>query len=117
VHSVDIGPQGFNLRAGGQYFTVRIEADGQSAAGILDSVRLSVDGVPGSIMRSSQFTPQLADLDADGNLELVLKFDRSAVASLLAVVGVGNSASVVLQWDYDDQFTTGSSIHTVRVVN
>jgi hypothetical protein len=118
VHSVDVGPQGFNLGANGKYFTVRIEAGAQDAAQILaDSVTLSVDGVAGSLLPSSRFTPQLADNDADGNLELVLKFDRSAVAGLLAAVGVGNAASVILQWDYDDTFTAGTSNHVIQVVN
>jgi hypothetical protein len=76
-----------------------------------------VDGVAGLLSPSSRFTPQLADNDADGNLELVLKFDRSAVAGLLAAVGVGNAASVILQWDYDDTFTAGTSNHVIQVVN
>jgi hypothetical protein len=119
VHAVDLEPGGFNRDAKGRWITARIEAGGADADGIdPGSVRLSLgDGEPLAPLRSER-----DDADADGNAELVLKFDRQAVAARLADAERGARVPWRMHWDFadicgdDGAACTGSATGSLRVV-
>ena len=129
LQSVDFGPKTVHLTAKGHFVTVVIEGDGNGVTHIdTASLALSIGGID-PVNPIEPVRVKTADKDMDGNLELVVKFDRSTVADDLAVVyGEGNEyAGYILSWatdrlcagpapDYEYLPCTGFSSAVVRIV-
>ncbi len=70
------------LRSRGRTITAAIEIANGGAAGI-DPATLALTDGRRRVSPSRGVPPRLDDADADGNADLVAKFDRDAVAKLL----------------------------------
>jgi hypothetical protein len=112
--SMEFGPDLLNLRSGGKWVTARIEVENNRAAEInTSSLRLSVDGASGSVPAVNH-PIQLADADGDNNLDLKVKFDRTALAALLNQTS-GSTAIVRASWLYTDG-TEGTASTQIRLI-
>ncbi len=96
--SVDIDPDTLNATSEGNFVTAYIELpDGFNVADIiLSSVTLQAVGLDGSVSVEAKPT-EIGDYDGDTTSDLMVKFDRAAVLSLLA--GVTGDVSIKVAGD------------------
>ena len=104
---VEIHPRTLNTRSKGRWITCHIELpDGNDVAEIdVPSVRLN------SIVSAERSGSVIADHDGDAHGDLMLKFDRAAVASILPV---GDDVSVTVAGDVGTQRFVG--VDHLRVI-
>ncbi len=110
--SAQVSPATLNLSSPGQFITAVIEVAGGLATEIdATSVMLEVNG--GSVRVSGDFAPRFGDDDKDGNADLKVKFDRTAVQALIPT-GV-SPALMTLRWNFSDGSSGRASVQ-VRIV-
>lgn len=107
---VEVNPQTINLNSKGQWITAYLEfPDGQDPAQVdVATVRFN------DSLACEQSPSAVADYDGDGLMELMLKFDRNAVHSLLQP---GKAVTVRVSGSFidGDSFTSLDSVKVLAV--
>jgi len=107
--SLNLDPDTLNLRSSGNYITATIEGENGSSSAI-DVATLALRYDAASVSASSS---QVGDSDADGQADLVAKFDRSAVEAMLAGVPEG-PVTLQASWTFNDG-STGTATGVIRI--
>jgi hypothetical protein len=104
-NSLEVSPKTLSVSNPGQFVTAWLEVDNHRATSIDPaSVELRVNGGVVPVARAA-FTPRLGDADGDGNTDLMVRFDRQALLSLIVPPpddGMSVPVQVMATWQFTD---------------
>ncbi len=108
-NSLDLSPKVFRLSSNGKFVTAVIEAaDGKAADIAASTVKLEINGA--SLDGTSSL--EVGDVDSDGDLDLIVKFNRNQFLKLIPPGA--SSVLAIARWTFTDG-TEGCASAEVRV--